>query len=449
EFYLTRPSVLQLESAKLQLARFYRLTFQPLQACKSFPITGYSDIRGILRSADVYAEAALAIYYQKYPEQITRYHLTQAIELLQRAIDSGIQNARAFIDLAFLKSVVEGVESGRMVLDLLSKDGISIDWSKLGEIGQEAFDDIALQGFLLGINMPGAWTQLGNYVSTFLDEPHTAEMLYRYALKLGGGKDAICQTNLARFLIESKSDESSLDEAKKLLNDAGSHSDRRFTSWRSTLEILYQMKPSLRPSKKLKANAMSYNEQTHQIVGMIKFKQLRDKFKQLQSLDNDENRRGFELERLFYQLLALTISIVKPSYRNLYQTNPESYQDQIDGYFEHNNLGYRFECKWEKDPLDKNAVGMFFNKLDTVSVAGLLISMSGFTTSAVAWAKGKRNEKMILFIDGDELNLAFERQINFDELITEKRSHFQQSAEPYYKVICHSSPYSSTEEDIS
>jgi hypothetical protein len=51
-------------------------------------------------------------------------------------------------------------------------------------------------------------------------------------------------------------------------------------------------------------------------------------------------------------------------------------------------------------------VVLFREKLDVVGVKGLLISMNGFTSEAIAKAANYRDEREILLMDGGELEMA-------------------------------------------
>jgi hypothetical protein len=92
------------------------------------------------------------------------------------------------------------------------------------------------------------------------------------------------------------------------------------------------------------------------------------------------------------------------------------------------------ECKWEKSQLDHNKIIEFLHKIDVVGVSGLLVSMSGFSESAISTAKEYRKQAAILLMDGVETKLLFTNQINFDDLMARKRLHFDQRSDPYHRV---------------
>lgn len=79
-------------------------------------------------------------------------------------------------------------------------------------------------------------------------------------------------------------------------------------------------------------------------------------------------------------------------------------------------------------------VVLFRDKLDVVSVKGLLISMSGFTPEAIKKAVSYRDEREILLMDGTELEMVLNGCPSFDEAIRLKQQYFAIESDPYHRV---------------
>lgn len=419
------------EVGQMALARFYRLTFQAAKACETYAavVANVKNLRRVLRDAYVYGEAAAQLWFAEYPDEVTRRHLSGARALLEGSVAAGYRNARVIVGLAYLAAMQDGAEAGETVLGEICARG-GVQWDRAIEFAAGRQQSSLLElGFALGVGQAAVWTRLGTFATRFLQDEPLAEGLYRGAIKLDP-HDAIALTNLARFLVK-QGDEESNREARRLLQKAQAFSDRRFTWWRSVLAELEhgQAIPPPRPSKS--GTGSGRGSTAKGPAGFTDLTAIRRDFRRVEALE-DTQQRGYELERLVYEMARLTFGTAAPAYRIERAGGGLS---QIDGYFEHGADRYRVECKWQQTSADHDDVAIFAGKLDVVGIGGLLISMAGFTDAAVGRAKELRNARAILLMDGEEVRALFDLQQNFDDVVARKRLHFDQRSEPYHRVI--------------
>lgn len=430
EKYLRDKMMETFEPAQIALSRFYRLTFQPLEACETFPhsVGRTRNVRRLLRECYIYAEGAIQLWYADYPQTVVEHHLLEAGALLEAAIAAGYQNARLIIDLAYVRAILEGPEAGNTALGDICTEQRGIAWDRaLSLVAAEAKQsDMLSRGFALGIDDSAVWTLLGTFTFKFLNNDTLAEALYRAAVRLNP-HNPIALTNLARFLVR-KGEPSSLQEARRRLQQAQAFADRRFRWWRAVLAELEekQVQRSVERPPAIQREEVPTRPPHFQTL-----KQIKSRFRVVEKL-SDKQRRGYELQRLIFDLADLTFGTAAPSY--LIQ-RAEGSISQIDAYFEHRGEKYRVECKWEKKPADHNDLAIFWDKLDVVGVSGLFVSMEGFTPAAIGRAREYRGTKAILLVDESEVVAVVNGWLNFDQLMTMKRLRFDQHSEPYYPVI--------------
>ena len=404
------------ELAQLALVRFYRLTYRPLDACENFPhFAIYThNKRRLLCQTPIYGESAINLVGPDYPEQVSKLHLQKAAEFLEIAIASGYRHARVIIALAFCRAILEGTSSGITVLQELNISKGNIDWNSAVEVLRNAKEsDLLSLGFALGITESSSLTRLGTFVNRFLKDFEISEALYRAAVT-NNPRDHVALTNLSRFLVK-KGTVSSINEAKRLVQQAQSFSDRRFRWWRNVLADIDEIEEVA-----LEKNAIYQQEKRDDVPYVKKYhslKQIRQQYKRISRLD-DKQKRGYELEKLLFALADITFGIARPSYR-YYRPLVEKIH-QVDNYLEHRNEKYRCECKWLSDPVGYNDIILFLDKLDVVGVSGLFVSISGFDSNAIGKCKEVRGEKAIILVDGKEIDLIMKGILNFDDVLTVK-----------------------------
>ncbi len=420
------------EVAQLSLARLYRMTFRPWDACLTFSrlLNRIDNLRRLLRDASIYGEAAVQLWYSNYPETVVKQHLSEAKTLLEAASAAGYRNARMITTLAFVSAFLGDASDGKTALTEIYTPDREISWDEVCRILTDksslntVSSELVLEGFALGIDQSAVWTRLGTFALQFLNNEELAETLYKAATRLNP-HDAIAHTNLARFLVK-KGDAHSLQMAERELQKAQNFSDRRFTWWRAVLADLQEKRAG-------KGTNERSSRQIDKVPPPSPFRnmdQIKHRFHIAKKLTGAQ-QRGYELEQLVCEVAKLTFGTAAPPYRVL---RTEGAISQIDGYFEHRGQKYRVECKWLNEAADHNHIVLFSDKLDVVGISGLLLSMAGFTSSAVQRAKELRAAKAILLMDGDEAEMILNGRLTFDELMTRKRLHFDKFSDPYHRI---------------
>jgi len=141
------------------------------------------------------------------------------------------------------------------------------------------------------------------------------------------------------------------------------------------------------------------------------------------SISEDAHSRGFELERLMYDLFELFDLDPKASFRNL--------GEQIDGAFSLEGTDYLFEAKWQKDPVAIQDLDAFSSKVrrKLENTLGIYLSMNGYSEDAVqAHSTGQPS---IILMDGADLMAVLEERIDFVSLLLRKKRHAAQTGDIY------------------
>lgn len=132
-------------------------------------------------------------------------------------------------------------------------------------------------------------------------------------------------------------------------------------------------------------------------------------------LSDAKQPRGFELERLLYELFALFDLDPKKSFK--------TEGDQIDGAFTLDNQDFLLEAKWQGSPIDladlRNFAGKITARLD--NTLGLFIAVNGFSKAALDASHGDRPR--IIGADGGDLSAVLEGRIDLRDLLRAKRRH--------------------------
>ncbi len=137
--------------------------------------------------------------------------------------------------------------------------------------------------------------------------------------------------------------------------------------------------------------------------------------------------RGFELEKVLYDMFALFDLDPKASFRNV--------GEQIDGAFSLEGTDYLFEAKWQKNLVDAADLDSFNGKIRRKldNTLGLFLAVNGFSEDAVRIHSTGRST--MLLMDGVDLMAVLEGRIDFVSLIVRKRRHAAQTGEIYLKFV--------------
>lgn len=136
--------------------------------------------------------------------------------------------------------------------------------------------------------------------------------------------------------------------------------------------------------------------------------------------------RGFDLERLMYDLFELFDLDPKASFKNT--------GEQIDGAFSLENTDYLFEAKWQQDPVGVQDLDAFSSKVRRKldNTLGVFLSMNGFSPDGVtAHSSGRPS---VVLMDGADLMAVLEERIDFVTLLLRKKRHAAQTGNIYLHV---------------
>lgn len=141
-------------------------------------------------------------------------------------------------------------------------------------------------------------------------------------------------------------------------------------------------------------------------------------------VSTDAQARGFELERVMYDLFELFDLDPKASFRNL--------GEQIDGAFSLAGTDYLFEAKWHKELVNKAELAAFSDKVNTKleNTLGVFLSINGFSADGVT--AHQAGGASIILMDGGDLMAVFEERIDFVSLLLRKKRHASQTGNIYY-----------------
>lgn len=428
ERLLSSPHILRIEVAKLTRAKFYRSIYSPFDACETFQqaVETATHRRRLLGDVFVYAEAAIQLWFQKFPDATWRSHCESALIMTRSAIDAGYKTARSLVNLAYLHEILGQQHAATTAIRELADVPVARIWDKLIEFSSSPELDEATEGLCFGIAEGAVWTRLGTYAWKFSNDVRTAKALYTFAAKLSP-HDPVVLTNLGRFYLRSEENEENYIEAEKLLSRAASYAGRRFRWCRLLLdELRLKRDDAQQPARPAAPRPLPAREAL-----VTRLSSVKSRYKNIKTLENPQ-RRGYELEALVFDLANISFSVAARAYR---LQRGDTGETQVDGYIEHRSDKYRIECKWEKDPVSKDAFVKFFDALDVAGVSGLFISMTGFAPSFLQRAREYRKERAVILFDREDIELAITGKANFDELLTFKRLSFDKSSEPYAKFV--------------
>lgn len=167
-----------------------------------------------------------------------------------------------------------------------------------------------------------------------------------------------------------------------------------------------------RAAEKLRANA----------AVRAKLEDIKNRYMALVVSSNVQGR-GFELERVMYDLFELFDLDPKASFRNT--------GEQIDGAFTFDGTDYLFEAKWQQELINAAHLDAFASKVrrKLENTLGVFLSINGFSQDGVA--AHSAGGAVILLMDGADLMAVFEERIDFISLLLRKKRHASQTGNIY------------------
>ena len=132
---------------------------------------------------------------------------------------------------------------------------------------------------------------------------------------------------------------------------------------------------------------------------------------------------GYEFERWFHQLL----DYCEIKNRKPYKSNGR----QIDGSLTLEGTTYLVELKFTKDQSGATDIDSLKAKVDKMAdnTMGIMVSISGYTETAVTEASGSKTT--LIIIDASHLYLFLTGGMKFSEIISRVRRHASQTGEAY------------------
>jgi hypothetical protein len=137
-------------------------------------------------------------------------------------------------------------------------------------------------------------------------------------------------------------------------------------------------------------------------------------------IEKNAQKRGFDLEKVMYDLFRLFDLDPKASFRIT--------GEQIDGAFTLHGLDYLVEAKWAGLVAAKD-MDVFASKVQRKldNTLGLMLSVDGFQAEGVEAHSKQR--PVLLLMSGSDLMAVFEGRIDFVDLLVRKRRHASQTGE--------------------
>jgi hypothetical protein len=152
--------------------------------------------------------------------------------------------------------------------------------------------------------------------------------------------------------------------------------------------------------------------------------ELKQRFIVMHSASNP-NQRGTEFEDFINELFGLYDLEPRASY--------SLEHEQIDGSFIYDTDHYVLEAKWWKKAIGRSLLDVFKANIERKgkNTLGLYISMSGFTSDALAVYC---YSTPFIAMDGTDFMAVLEQRIRLDELIARKRKHASQTGHCFLPV---------------
>lgn len=156
-----------------------------------------------------------------------------------------------------------------------------------------------------------------------------------------------------------------------------------------------------------------------------KLREINTQFMKIATGSNPQ-ARGFDLERLMYDLFELFDLDPKASFKNT--------GEQIDGAFSLEGTDYLFEAKWQKDLVGVQDLDAFSSKVQRKldNTLGVFLSMNGFSPDGIAAHSTGRPS--VILMDGADLMAVLEERIDFVTLLLRKKRHAAQTGNIFLHI---------------
>ncbi len=198
-------------------------------------------------------------------------------------------------------------------------------------------------------------------------------------------------------------------------------------------ESVNQLRQLVQPHQDIAVEIDAIAERRRQQAEKLQANQaIRDKLNDIKArymtlvTSTNKQARGFDLEKIMYDIFELFDLDPKASFRNT--------GEQIDGGFSLEGTDYLFEAKWLQGLIGAKSLDAFARKVERKleNTLGVFMSINGFTTDGVsAHSSGKTS---IILMDGSDLMAVFEERIDFVSLLLRKKRHAAQTGNIYLRI---------------
>ena len=157
-----------------------------------------------------------------------------------------------------------------------------------------------------------------------------------------------------------------------------------------------------------------------------KLNELKERFCELALGKESPQRRGYRLEDVLKELLALS----EIEYHPPFKTTTE----QIDGWFRYKGTEYLVEDRWRKEAPTKGDLLEFRGKVEGKlgGTRGVFVSIAGFRIEVIEdWDK---RSNLIIFVDGRDLMAVLEDRVSFIDALDHKIAKASQEGLPFAPV---------------
>lgn len=189
------------------------------------------------------------------------------------------------------------------------------------------------------------------------------------------------------------------------------------TAKRAVAAVRECVKPYIEDIQRVKEVKRNREQTRKEAEGRAAFaatlNELNDRFSKL-VCSNAKQTRGYELEKIIFQLFRLFNLDPTPSFRTKF--------DQVDGAFTLDGTEYLLEAKWTDSQISTVDLDAFDRQIDSRTLEntlGVFISVNGFAANAIEAYSNRRHR--LLLVAGEDLIKVLRGEISLPVLLQEKK----------------------------
>ncbi|MBF0344129.1 MAG: restriction endonuclease [Nitrospirae bacterium] len=171
----------------------------------------------------------------------------------------------------------------------------------------------------------------------------------------------------------------------------------------------------------------SKKENEERLLKSKKIDELKEKFNALHQNKNNAQKRGFEFEKLFFEILDIEQFECRKPFKNK--------NEQIDGFFKYEKFDYLVELKWETNSIKQDGLSIFDGKINgkLQSTRGFFLAVNGFDQNAIDKFSG--HSPKIILMDGQDLMSILDGRITFFDCLKSKIDALVRRGEILSRII--------------